>query len=195
MAHQLPGDAGRVSSIKYFLPELRNRHVLTRTGNTAVVSYINHKGGLHSRPLYRLAHPILGWSQGKLLSLRTVHIPGHLNMGADILSRQWSRPGEWMLPPEVVKQTWRAWPGSGGPVCDLRDIAMSPLVLSDPSSSTGAGCQGTDVAEALFVHFSLIALLSGVLQRVCRMGKSAPFWLGRVCSDLISLLDGSLFPF
>ncbi len=31
---------------------------------------------------------------------------------------------------------------------------MSPLVLSDSSGSTGAGCHGTDVAEALSVRFS-----------------------------------------
>ncbi len=33
---------------------------LVRTGNTAVVSYINHQGGLRSHSLYRLAHQILG---------------------------------------------------------------------------------------------------------------------------------------
>ncbi len=47
VAHQLSGDAGHVSSIKHFLPELRDRHVLVRTGNTAVVSYINQQEGLH----------------------------------------------------------------------------------------------------------------------------------------------------
>ncbi len=46
------------------------------------------------------------------------------------------------------------WPGSGGFVCDSSDIALSPLVLSDSSSSTGAGCYGTDLAEALSVHLS-----------------------------------------
>ncbi len=55
---------------KHFLPDLRDRHVLVRTDNTAVVSYINHQGGLRSRPLYRLAYQILGWSQEKFLSLR-----------------------------------------------------------------------------------------------------------------------------
>ncbi len=30
---------------------------------------------------------------------------------------------------------------------------MSPLVLSNSSSSTGAGCHGTDVAEASSVRF------------------------------------------
>ncbi|KAL0158986.1 hypothetical protein M9458_047062, partial [Cirrhinus mrigala] len=89
-------------ALKHFLPDLRDRHVLVRTDNTAVVSYINHQGGLRSRPLYKLAHQILVWSQGKLLSLRAVYVPGYLNLGADILSRQGPRPGEWMLHPEVV---------------------------------------------------------------------------------------------
>ncbi|KAI2657596.1 Transposon Ty3-G Gag-Pol polyprotein [Labeo rohita] len=118
-------------ALKHFLPDLRDRHVLVRTDNTAVVSYINHQGGLRSRPLYKLAHQILVWSRGKLLSLRAVYLPGYLNVGADILSRQGPRPGEWMLHPEVVKQIWRV-----------------------SSSSPGAGCHGTDVAEASSVRFS-----------------------------------------
>ncbi len=32
--------------------------------------------------------------------------------------------------------------------CDSKDIALSPLVVSDSSSSTGTGCLGTDLAEA-----------------------------------------------
>ncbi len=103
-------------ALKYFLPDLRGHHVLVRTDNTAVVSYINHQGGLRSRHLYRLAHQILVWAQGKLLSLRAVYIPGHLNVGADTLSRQGLLPGEWM--------------------------------------PTGAGCHGTDVAEASSVRLS-----------------------------------------
>ncbi|KAL0164212.1 hypothetical protein M9458_039965, partial [Cirrhinus mrigala] len=96
-------------ALKHFLPDLIGHHVLVRTDNTSVVYYINHQGGLRSRPLYKLAHQILVWSQGKLLSLRAVHVPGHLNMGADVLSRQGPRPGEWMLHPEVVKQIWRVF--------------------------------------------------------------------------------------
>ncbi len=55
----------------------------------------------------------------------------------------WSRYGEF-------------GPG-GGSVCDSSDIALSPLVISDSSSSAGAGCCGTDLAEALSVHLSPIA--------------------------------------
>ncbi len=74
-------------ALKHFLPDIRNHNVLVCTDNTAVVSYINHQAGLRSRPLYKLAHQILVWSQDKFLSLRAVYIPGHLNVGADILSR------------------------------------------------------------------------------------------------------------
>ncbi len=46
------------------------------------------------------------------------------------------------------------WPGSGGPLRYSGDSAMSPLVLSTSSSPTGAGCHGTDVAEASSVRLS-----------------------------------------
>ncbi len=44
------------------------------------------------------------------------------------------------------------WPGSGGPLCYSGDSTMSPLVLASSSSSSGAGCYVTDVAEASFVR-------------------------------------------
>ncbi len=43
-------------ALKHFLSDLRDHHVLVRTDNTAVVSYINHQGGLRSCPLYRLVY-------------------------------------------------------------------------------------------------------------------------------------------
>ncbi len=40
------------------------------------------------------------------------------------------------------------WPSPGGHVCISKDLTMSLLVLSNSSSSIGAGCHGTDVTEA-----------------------------------------------
>ncbi|KAI2645466.1 Transposon Ty3-G Gag-Pol polyprotein [Labeo rohita] len=117
-------------ALKHFLPDLRDRHVLVRTDNTSVVSYINHQGGLRSRPLYKLAHQILVWSQDKLLSLRAVYVPGHLNLGADILSRQGPRPGEWMLHPEVVKQIWRVFGPAQVDLFATRENTQCPLWYS-----------------------------------------------------------------
>ncbi len=47
---------------------------------------------------------------------------------------------------EVDKESFG--PGSGGSVCDSSDITLSPLVITDSYSSTGAGCYGTDLAKA-----------------------------------------------
>ncbi len=46
------------------------------------------------------------------------------------------------------------WPGLGVPLHYSGDSAMSPLVLSSSSNSTGVGCYGTDMAEASSVHLS-----------------------------------------
>ncbi len=85
------------------------------------------------------------------LLLRAVYIPGHLNIGADILLR---RRGIEASPRGGEADLESFWPGTGGSVCDSSDIALSPLLLSDSSSSTGAGCYGTDVAEASSVRHS-----------------------------------------
>ncbi len=73
-------------ALKNFLADLRGHHVLVRSDNTSVVSYINHQGGLQSRPLCKMVCQILLWSHGKLLSLRAAYILGAHNIGADILS-------------------------------------------------------------------------------------------------------------
>src|SRR4029434_5296164 len=39
-------------------------------------------------------------------SLRAVHIPGHLNYGADLLSRGDPRAADWCLHPQVIDQIW-----------------------------------------------------------------------------------------
>ncbi len=46
------------------------------------------------------------------------------------------------------------WPGTGGPLRHSGDSAMSPLVISSSSSSAGARCHGTGMAETLSVCFS-----------------------------------------
>lgn len=84
-------------ALKYLLWQLRGCHVLVRMDNTAAVSYINHQGGLHSLRLNRLAQQIFIWVQDKFLPQRAICIPGHLNVGANLLSRQRISMGEWKL--------------------------------------------------------------------------------------------------
>ncbi|KAI2661254.1 enzymatic polyprotein [Labeo rohita] len=122
-------------ALKHFLPDLRDRHVLVRTDNTSVVSYINHQGG--QTPLAESS--LCSWAS----QLGSRH---PVETGAEAR--------EWMLHPEVVKQIWSVWSSPGGPVCHEGEHAMSPLVLSSSSSSPGAGCHGADVAKATSVCLS-----------------------------------------
>ncbi len=48
-------------ALKVFQPQLEQQHVLIRTDNTSMVSYINHQGGIRSRALCKQAmdcHPL-----------------------------------------------------------------------------------------------------------------------------------------
>ncbi|XDV44749.1 hypothetical protein PO909_012989 [Leuciscus waleckii] len=184
-------------ALKHFLPDLSGHHVLVPSDNTSVVSYINHKGGLHSRPLYKLARQILLWARGKLLLLRAMYIPGYLNQGADILSRQGPRPGEWRLHPEVVELLWKNFGRAEVDLFASRETSHCPLwfSLSYPAS-LGLDAMVQTWPRSRLYAFPPIALLPGVLERVRRDGVSlllvAPFWPARVWfADLVSLLDGS----
>ncbi len=173
--------------LKHFLPDLRGHNVLVRTDNTSVVSNINHQEGLRSRPLYRLAHQILLWAQGKLLSLGAVNIPGHLNQGADILSRQGLRSREWRF------QIWRMFSQAEVDLFASQDTAHCLLWFS----LTHPAPLGLDAMVKTWLRLRLypfppIALLPGILERVQRNGVHlllvAPFWLGWVWfSDLMTL--------
>ena len=93
-------------ALKHFCPVLMDHHVLVRTDNTTVVSYINRQGGTRSLPLLELSRSLLLWCSVHFLSLRATHVPGHLNLGPDLLSRGGPLAREWRLHPEVVAQIW-----------------------------------------------------------------------------------------
>ncbi len=80
---------------QFFLPDLIGRHVLIRSDNMSVVSYINHQGGVSSKRLFILAERLLEWAQLNLRSLRAAHLLGRLNQGADMLSRSNVPSEEW----------------------------------------------------------------------------------------------------
>ncbi len=136
-------------ALKHFLPDLRDHHVLVRTDNTAVVSYINHQGGLCSRPPLQAGAPdpcvVPGQTplaESSSHSWASQYGSRHpLEAGAEARGMDASpRGGEANMEIFLARLRWTC--------CDLKDIALSPLVLSNSSSSTGAGCLGTDLAKA-----------------------------------------------
>ncbi len=73
--------------LRPFLWDLRGHHVLLRSDSMMAVSNINYQGSLSLRRLFILAEHLLRWAQLNLRSLRATHVPGKLNLGADMLSR------------------------------------------------------------------------------------------------------------
>lgn len=116
MTYKLFGAAGSLSdTFRRFLPQLLGYHVLVRTDSTvavaeAVVSYLNHQGGLHPHPLCRLVRCILLWAQTKFLSIKAVHVLGCLSSGADLLSRQSLEAGEWRRIAHKWPKIFKEWP-------------------------------------------------------------------------------------
>ena len=84
--------------------------VLIATDNTTVVSYINKEGGMRSGPLCALLWTILTWCSRKHDTIYARHIPGHLNVVADKLSRLGQTiQTEWSLLPEVFQTLCSRW--------------------------------------------------------------------------------------
>ncbi len=155
VAHQLPGDAGHVSSTETLPPGPKRPPF--------VGVHRQHSGGLLHQPPGRSAFgpPLQAGAPDLCVGPRETLL-------AESSAHPWaSQPGS-RHPVEAGAEAWgmetpprcgvsdleSVWPVSGGSVCDSGDIALSPLILSDSSSSFRTGCHGADVAEASSVHFS-----------------------------------------
>ncbi len=126
---------------QFFLPDLIGRHVLIRSDNMSVVSYINHQGGVSSKRLFILAERLLEWAQLNLRSLRAAHLPGRLNQGADMLSRSNVPSEEWMLHPQVVQKIWKTFGKAEVDFRLQRQLSLPNLLFE------GQGCVGPRLAQ------------------------------------------------
>ena len=97
-------------ALKEFQDLCVDKIVLVATDNTTVVAYINKEGGMRSGPLCALLWRILTWCSQRQVTLKARHIPGHLNVIADKLSRLGQTiQTEWSLLPEVFQQLCNQW--------------------------------------------------------------------------------------
>ena len=78
--------------------------ILVRTDNTVVVSLINKQGSNKSKVLSRFLHELLALCARNRWTIRSRHLPGHLNTWADSLSRSHPVRAEWPLSPQSFQQ-------------------------------------------------------------------------------------------
>ena len=134
-------------ALKEFQDLCANKIVLVATDNTTVVAYINKEGGMRSGPLCALLWRILTWCSQRQVTLQARHIPGHLNVIADKLSRLGQTiQTEWSLLPEIFQRICHTWhqpqidlfatrfnhklPQFVSPVPDSLAVAVDALTLS-----------------------------------------------------------------
>ncbi|XP_010863572.2 uncharacterized protein LOC105006635 [Esox lucius] len=92
--------------LMHFSNLVEGRNVLIRSDNRATVAYINRQGGVRSPALHRAATQLWRWACAHLRSLTAAHIPGHLYVGADMMSRSGLHHNEWRLHPDIVSLIW-----------------------------------------------------------------------------------------
>lgn len=88
-----------ILALQHFRPLLTSQHILVRTDNTMVDSYINKQGETRSLTLLELMHSLLMWGSAHFLALRATHVLGCLNPRADLLSQGGPLVREWRLHP------------------------------------------------------------------------------------------------
>ena len=152
--------------------------------NTTVVSYINNEGDMRSGSLCVLLWRLLSWCHPRGIVLRARHIPGHLNVIADKLSRHKQViQTEWSLSQQVFNLLCSKWvqaqvdlfatwfnhklPKFVSPVPDQTAWAVDALTLP---------WENLDVSA-----FPPVSLLNQLVSKVmdqgcCRMILIAPGW-------------------
>ena len=97
-------------ALRDFKDKCQNQTVLVATDNSTVVAYINKQGGTHSAEMCALLWKIMTWCHHYHIILKARHIPGCLNVMADLLSRSnLEQSTEWSLHPQVFKQICQKW--------------------------------------------------------------------------------------
>jgi hypothetical protein len=162
---------------------LFHKVVLVASDNTTVVSYINRQGGTKSGTLYLLVEQILVWAQKCHIVLRARHIPGRLNVLADLLSRRHQIiPTEWQLQKGVFQGLCRLW---GTPHIDLFATYLNnqlPLYISPMPDDQAFAVDAltTDWSGMWAYAFPPIPLLAKVVAKIrlhqCRLLLVAPWW-------------------
>jgi len=162
---------------------VEGRHVLAMTDNTTVVGQIKNQGGTHSRQLYKVTKELFLWADAHQIVLSAQHIPGRLNVLADLLSRRHQViHTEWSLSPQIAHQIWKVW---GQPHLDLFATASNAKLPTFVSPYPDPLAWETDALSLswkgmwayAFPPFSLIPeVLQKAHQEQCDLILVAPAW-------------------
>ena len=172
-------------ALRHFKDQCQDQTVLVATDNSTVVAYINKQGGTHSAEMCALLWRIMTWCHHSHITLKARHIPGCLNVMADLLS--WSnqvQSTEWSLHPQVFKQICQKW---FTPHMDLFATHLNhklPLYMSPIPDPKAWDIDGLNIDWTGLTAYAYppMALLHRVIQKIrqcnCLITLIAPGWPG-----------------
>ncbi len=136
-----------------FLPDIRGHHVLVRSDSRSMGSYINNQGGLVSKRLSMLANDLLVWAQNNLRLLNAMHVPGKMNHGADMLSRNNVSSEEWTLHLLTVQKIWEFCGRARVDLCTSGPVFRSMLSLQSLCYRRYSGGSGSNGIKLILIAF------------------------------------------
>ena len=77
--------------------------------NSTVVEYINKQGRTHSAEMCSLLWKIMTWRHHNHVALKARHIPGCLNVMADLSRSNQVQSTKWSLHPQMFNQICQKW--------------------------------------------------------------------------------------
>ena len=96
-------------ALRNYKDQCQDQTVLVATDNSTVVAYINKQGGTHSVEMCALLWKIMTWCHHYHITFKARHIPGCLNVMADLSRSNQVQSTEWSLHPQVFKQICQKW--------------------------------------------------------------------------------------
>ena len=165
--------------------QCQDQTVLVGTDNSTVVAYINKQGGTDSAEMCALLWKIMTWCHHFHITLKARHIPGCLNVMADLLFRSNQvQLKEGSLHPQVFKQISQRW---FTPHVDLFTTHLNhklPLYVSPIPDPKAWDIDALNINWTGFTAYASppTALLHKVIQKIrhchCLIIVIAPGWPG-----------------
>ena len=117
-------------ALRNFKDQCQSQTVLVATDSSTVVAYINKQGGTHSVEMCALLWKVMTWCHRYHITLKARHIPGCLNVMANLLSRSNQvQSTEW--PTGVQTDLPEVLHSSCGPVCHSSEPQTPSLRVSN----------------------------------------------------------------
>ena len=187
-------------ALQSFKDQCQNQTVLVAMDNSTVVAYINKQGETHLVEMCALLWKIMTWCHHYQITLKARHIPGCLNVMANLLSRSNQvQSTEWSLHPQVFHQICQKWFTPHVDLFATHQNHKLPLYVSPIPDPNAWDIDALNINWTSLTAYAYppTALLHRLIQKIrqcnCLIIVIAPGWPGRSSTRTIYKPKWALF--